>query len=229
MAARHPRATDASPFHLAPRRRPPSVEALTTVPTRMGELNRPRVARRHGYRGALLFAALMAGLAALAWGASTEALRAASYAVDWLGAHATTRGRMLATVLCAAAAALALIGAWGRETAERRPVRLAGGRARMAVDEVAATVRDALLDDTTLADAAVRVQNLHWRGLRVTVRADLRPQARVDDTVEAVDRVVAEIVEGELGSRLAARPAVDVRYRELDLRLGRAHDGRDGA
>jgi hypothetical protein len=171
----------------------------------------------------------MAGLTALVWGASSEALQAAAAALDWLGGHNTPRGRMLATVVLGAAGALALIGTWGRETAERRPVRLAGGRARMAVDEVATTLRDALLDDTTLADATVRVQNLHWRGLRVKVRADLRPQARVDDTVEAVDRVVLEVVHGELGARLAARPAVGVRYQELDLRLGRAHDGRDGA
>ncbi|RLT35081.1 MAG: hypothetical protein DWI58_19875 [Chloroflexi bacterium] len=189
----------------------------------------PRTLPHHGYRTALVFAALMAGLTGLVWGASSEALQAASSSLDWLVGHDTARGRMLASVFCATAGALALIAAWGRETAERRPVRLAGGRARMAVEEVATTLRDALLDDATLADAAVRVQNLHWRGLRVTVRADLRPQARVDDTVEAVDRVVVEIVQGELGARLAARPAVDVRYQELDLRLGRAHDGRDGA
>ena len=46
----------------------------------------------------------------------------------------------------------------------------------------------------------------------MTVRATLRPQARVDDTVDAVDRVMVEIVQGELGARLAARPAVDLRH-----------------
>lgn len=220
MAARHPRAARTSPFHSTPRH-PPSAEAATTVPTRVGEGGQPRLARHHGYRGALLFAALMAGLSALAWGASTEALRAATYALDWLGAHDTARGRALAAVLCAAAGALALIGTWARETAERRPVRLAGGRARMAVDEVAAALRDAILDDDGLADARVQVQNLHRRGLRVTVRADVHPRARIDDTVDGVDEAVREVVQRRLGARLAARPAVDVRYRELDLRLGR--------
>ena len=233
MAARHPHSTHA-PFRFARRPVPPaaSVEVPAVVLPRVNvrpPRTLPRTLPHHGYRTALVFAALMAGLTGLVWGASSEALQAASSSLDWLVGHDTARGRMLASVFCATAGALALIAAWGRETAERRPVRLAGGRARMAVEEVATTLRDALLDDATLADAAVRVQNLHWRGLRVTVRADLRPQARVDDTVEAVDRVVVEIVQGELGARLAARPAVDVRYQELDLRLGRAHDGRDGA
>ena len=233
MAARHPHSTHA-PFRFARRPVPPaaSVEVPAVVLPRVNvrpPRTLPRTLPHHGYRTALVFAALMAGLTGLVWGASSEALQAASSSLDWLVGHDTARGRMLASVFCATAGALALIAAWGRETAERRPVRLAGGRARMAVDEVATTLRDALLDDTTLADATVRVQNLHWRGLRVTVRADLRPQARVDDTVEAVDRVVLEVVQGELGARLAARPAVDVRYQELDLRLGRAHDGRDGA
>ena len=235
MAARHPHSAHA-PFRFARRPVPRAASGdLPAVVLPRVDIS-PRAVPRtpgtlphHGYRTALLFATLMAGLTALVWGASSEALRAAAAALDWLGSHDTARGRMLTTVVLGAAGALALIGAWGRETADRCSVRLAGGRARMAVDEVATTLRDALLDDTTLADATVRVQNLHWRGLRVTVRADLRPQARVDDTVEAVDRVVLEVVQGELGARLAARPAVDVRYQELDLRLGRAHDGRDGA
>ena len=221
MAARHPRAAPASPFHLTSRRRTPDAEAPTAIAARTGDLDRPHVARRHPYRGALLFAALMAGLTVLVWGASTDVLRAASDALHWLGTHDTSRGRALATVLCAAAGTLALIGTWARETAERRPVRLAGGRARMAVDEVAAALRDAILDDTGLVDAEVRVRNLHVRGLWVAVRADIQPQARIDDTIDGVDAAVREVVQQHLGARLAARPAVDVRYQELDLRLGR--------
>ncbi|MSQ29394.1 MAG: hypothetical protein EXR68_02765 [Dehalococcoidia bacterium] len=63
-------------------------------------------------------------------GASAEALRAGGYAIDWLSAHDSARGRALATVLRVTAGALA----WARETAERRPMRLADGRARMPVD-----------------------------------------------------------------------------------------------
>ena len=163
----------------------------------------------------------MAALAGLAWGASGEALGRAGQALAWLIEHDTPRGRALVTILALTAGALALAGAWARDTAERRPVRLAGGRARMAVDEVAATLRAALLDEAGLAGADVRVQNLHRRGLRVTVRADVRPQTRIDETVQAVDELVTEIVQHYIGVRLAARPAVDVRYRELDLRLGR--------
>ena len=96
----------------------------------------------------------MGDLTGLVWGASSEVVRAVGAVAEWLASHDTARDRMLATVLCAAAGALALIAERGQETAERRPVRLAGGRARMAVDEVAATLRDALLDDATLADAA---------------------------------------------------------------------------
>lgn len=219
MAARHPRATRLSPLHLAVRR---SLADVATHPhDRAGTVDRPYLAQPHGYRGALLFAAAMAGLAAVAWGASTEALQAAGGSLDWLREHDTPQGRALATVLTASAAALALIGAWARETAEHRPVRLADGRARMTVDEVAAALRDVLLDDASIADAEVRVRNLHRRGLRVAVRADVQPRARIVDTVDSVDAAVREIVQQQLGMRLAARPAVDVRYRELDLRLGR--------
>lgn len=220
MAARLPLSDDdalpldAGPLHAVGVEDTPSAPVTLRAPGQ----SHPR---RHPYRVALLFAALMAGLAAASWGASTEALRAAGDALAWLGAHDTARGRALAMVLFAAAGALGLIAAWGWETAERRPVRLAGGRARMAVDEVAAVLRDAVLDDDGLADAEVRVQNLHRRGLRVTVRADVRPRARIDETVAAVDAVVREVVQQRLGARLAARPAVDVRYEELDLRLGR--------
>jgi len=163
----------------------------------------------------------MAGLAALTWGTSTETLQAAGGALDWLRAHDTPQGRALATVLAATAAALGLIGAWARETAERRPVRLAGGRARMAVDEVAAVLRAAILDDASLVDADVWVRNLHQRGLRVAVQANVHSRARIVDTVDGIDAVVQEIVQRQMGVRLAARPAIDVRYRELDLRLGR--------
>lgn len=221
MATHHPRPAHFPPSRLAFRRRLSSAEAPPTVREHVDTLGRSRVIKDHGYRAALIFAGLMAGLAALAWGASTEALQVAGGALDWLRAHDTPQGQALATVLAAAAAALALIGAWARETAERRPVRLAGGRARMAVDEVAAALRDAILDDAGIADAGVRVRNLHQRGLRVAVRADVHPRARIVDTVDSVDAVVREIVQRQMGVRLAARPAVDVRYRELDLRLGR--------
>lgn len=219
MAARFSDPDDARPVHLGTLRAA-DVEAVPPAPVNLHAPGKSSP-RRHPYRGAFLFASLMAGLAALSWGASTEVLRAAGDALDWLGAHDTARGRALATVAFVSAGALGVIAAWGRETAERRPVRLAGGRARMAVDEVAAVLRDAILDDEGLADAEVRVQNLHRRGLRVTVRADVRPRARIDETVAAVDATVREVVQGRLGARLAARPAVDVRYEELDLRLGR--------
>lgn len=220
MAAR-PHSEHASRFHLTRRTTPqPSGEPSLLVLPRVNP-NPPATLHRHPYRLALCGASLMAGLAVVVWAGSAEALHTVSDGVGWLEANNSGRGRALATVLCATVGLLLVVGAWGRETAERRPVRLAGGRARMAVDEVAAAVRDALLEDTMLAGAAVRVQNLHWRGLRVTVRADLQPQARVDETVEAVDEVVTTVVQGWLGVRLAARPTVDVRYQELDLRLGR--------
>lgn len=220
MAARHPHPAQAFPFRQAHRRRANGKDT-PDVPARVGEPDRPGIVRRHGYRGAVLFAASMGVLSVVTWGASAEALRAGGYAIDWLATHDSARGRALATVLSVSAGALALIAAWGRETAERRPVRLADGRARMAVDEIAAVLRTAIVDGAGLADADVLVQNLHRRGLRVTVRADVQPRARIDETVDAVDDVVREIVQQQLGARLAARPAVDVRYEELDLRLGR--------
>lgn len=225
MAARYPR-TQSAPFHLF--RRPPAIGSAPATDDhpvdRPRRRDRPRTLPtlpRHPYRGALLFAALMVVAVALTWWDASGALRAAGGVIDWLGLHNTVRGRSLATVLAAAAAALVLIGAWARETAEGRPVRLAGGRARMAVDEAAALLRQTLIAGAGLADASVRVQNLHRRGLRVTVRADVQPQARIDHTVDVVDELVGEIVQQRLGVRLAARPAVDVRYRELDLRWGR--------
>ncbi len=232
MAARHPRSDDhgftfsrlphdPSPLLAADPGGEPAVRARGRRPRRAAGTE-----RRHGYRGALALALVMGAVAAVAWTASTEAIEAGSRGLGWLAAHDTARGRALLTVVCVTVAALALTLAWGRETSERRPVRLAGGRARMAVDEVAATLREALLEEVALADAEVRVANLHRRGLRVSVRADVEPRARIDETVEAVDGVVAEVVLDGLGSRLAARPAVDVRYRELDLRWSDGSVGR---
>lgn len=222
MAARQHRPDRPCAFPLLARQHPRSVtDAPSPVLAMVGPLSPPRLAPHHSYRAAVLFALLMGVLGALAWGASAEVIGRAGQALGWLANHDTPRGRALAAVLCAVTGALALAAAWARETAERRPVRLADGRARMAVDDVAATLRDALVDEAGLADADVRVDNLHRRGLRVTVRADVQPQARIDETIDLVDELVTEIVQHYMGARLAARPAVDVRYRELDLRVGR--------
>ncbi len=175
-------------------------------------------------RGPLLVTALVAAALAVTWAASVPALAAAASAVAWLRSRDDGSGRAALTVVLAAGAALAFVVAWARATAPRRPVRLAGGRGRIAIGEVEDCLQAMLLERPDLVAASVEVENRHRRGVWVSARLDVTPDARLEDTIDAATHAVEELVYRRLGLDLAGPPRFDLRYDELDLRAGRAHD-----
>ncbi|MDA1241428.1 MAG: hypothetical protein O2798_11410, partial [Chloroflexi bacterium] len=125
------------------------------------------------------------------------------------------------SVALAATGALALAIAWGRATHPRRAVRLADGRGRMAVDAIAGALRDEIEERADIRGAEVWVENRHRRGVRIHARLRVTRDARIDEVLEAVDMVAMDAA-WRLGVVLSEAPLVDVRYDELDLRVGRA-------
>jgi hypothetical protein len=183
-----------------------------------------RVRREHPYRGAVLLALVLLALAAVMLVAAAEVLRGIEQGVGWLLAWDNEYRRVLVATALIALAILALIVAWGRATSRRRPVRLSAGRGRIAVDAIASQLRAAIEAHPDIRRAEVQVENRHRSGLRVDVRLHVGAQARIDDTLDAVDDAAEEIVQRRLGVALDGAPLVDVTYEELDLRAGRAHD-----
>jgi hypothetical protein len=193
----------------APRRDPP---------------RRPRRGRAGALRAPLLVTLVAAAAIAATWAASTPALAGAASGVAWLQAQNDLRAREMLTTVLAAAAALSFVVAWARATSPRRPVRLASGRGRIAVEAVAGELRATLLERPDVVAARVEVENRHRRGLWVSGRLDVTPSARLEETLRAATLATEELVNGRLGVALATAPRFDLRYDELDLRAGRAHD-----
>lgn len=183
----------------------------------------PRPRRLAFYRGAIWTALACAALIALTWIAPTEALRSVRDGASWLLARTDERGQAAVTVVLVAFAALAFAAAWGRATHPRRAVRLSDGRARMAVDEIAGALRDALEGRADTRAVEVRVENRGRHGLRLYAWLRVTRDARIDEVLEAVDAEAAALLR-RLGLPLAELPLVDVRYDELDLRAGRLRD-----
>lgn len=173
---------------------------------------------------ALLFALIAAAVVAVAWLAPVVALDAAAAAIGWLRMHNDVTGRAALTVVVVAAAALAWVGVWARATAPRRPVRVAGGRGTIPVDEIAAwlTAQLELRDD--VRDAAVSVQH-RGKGVRVAARMAVTPDARLDDTTDGARTIIERVLTSQVGAPLDAAPAIELRYEELRLRPRRAADG----
>jgi len=190
---------------------------------------RTRPRERRGVLRALAVGALIVGgLVLLIWGASIEALALAGGVVAWLESRNAPAGRAVATTVVLAAAALALVAAWGRATSLRRAVRLPGGRGTIRVEEVEARLCELLAERRDVVAAEVRVQNRHRRGLRVAARLHVTADARLAETIRAATLLTEELTSGRLGVALAAPPEFDLRYEELDLRAGRAHEWRRG-
>lgn len=187
----------------------------------------PHPSTRRLWLAPAVFAALAAALVALLWTAPSLALDVAERAVAWLRDHDDGGGRAIATTVLAATVALAFIAAWARATAPGRPVALAGGRGRVGVSELGSHVREALLEQPHVADAAVRVENRGRRGVAVAVLLHVTPDARLEQAVEATTHCVRETLADRAGVPLAAPPAVELRYRELVLRTPRAKQSRD--
>lgn len=209
------------------------------APSRVGDLDEERTADgvsehdayrqpRDGffrtYRVPLLLAMVWASLIAAVWVAWTPALEGIE---DGARALAKRDGdgqtQVSVTVALGAVALLGFVVAWGRATHPRRAVRLSRGRGRMAVDDVAGRLRDAILELRAVREAEVNVENRGRRGLLVHVWMRLAADARIDDTLDQVDAAADWVVHDRLGLLLAEPPLVDVKYDELDLRAARAH------
>ncbi len=191
------------------------------APSAVAAYRSPRPGALRAYRGAILLAIGCAAAVALTWLAGQEVLRGVRDGAAWLIAHADDRGRAIATVLFASVGAFGFVAAWGRTTHPRRAVRLADGRGRMAVDELAGALRLDLLARADIREAEVRIENRHRRGIRVAARVLVTRDARIDDVLDAVDEAALALGD-RVGVPLAETPLIDVRYDELDLRAGRA-------
>lgn len=170
---------------------------------------------------AFLFALLAAAVVAITWLAPVEALDAAAGAVGWLRMHNDVTGRTALTILVVALAALVWVGVWARATAPRRPVRVAGGRGTIPVDEIAAWLSAQLEERADIRDAAVSVQR-HGKGVRVAARMAVTPDARLDDTTDGARAIIERVLQSQVGTPLDAAPAIELRYQEL--RLHPRHD-----
>lgn len=182
----------------------------------------------YGWRRALVLAVRTLLVAcvvlAIVWSASAPVLAATAGGVRWLSAHNDVTGRAVATVAVAFAAALALVLSWARATAPGSAVRLAGGRGTITVAAVEWELEARWLEQPQIVAARASVENRHRRGIRVAARVAVTEDARLDEALAAVAGITERFVHGGLGVDLAAAPRIELRYRELDLRAGRAHD-----
>ena len=174
-------------------------------------------------RSLLLFTFFALAATVAVWTASAPMLDGADGTLDWLRAHDDPAGRALATTILAAAALLNLVLAWWRASSPRRPVRVGTGGSTIAVDELAEWLRQALLERADVADAMVRVENLHRRGLRVAAVLEVTAEARLEEIGDSAAALVGRLLGERAGLPLDEPPKVELRYRELNLRSRGAH------
>jgi hypothetical protein len=145
-----------------------------------------------------------------------------------LQAQQTPSGQGVATVALASIGLLGLVIAWARRTALGRPAQLpTGGQISMA--EIARRLEQIIEEREDVRRAEVRVDNLHGRGLRVSARIHVDPQANLSAAIESVSEAAELLLHGHLLVRLSSPPSVELHFDELDLRSGRVHDERPSA
>ncbi len=171
---------------------------------------------RRGFHAATAFASLAALLIAFVWTAPAPALDGASEAIAWLRADSAGR-RAIATTALVALGALGYVAAWTRATSLRRPLQVGGERGAISVHEFASWLRAALLEQPDVREAAVRVENLHRRGVRISLLLSVTPQARLAETVAEASSRVERVVRDQAAIELAEPPAIELRYEELIL------------
>ena len=174
-------------------------------------------------RSLLLFALFALAATVAVWTASAAILDGAGGTLDWLRAHDDATGRALVTTILATATLLNIVLAWWRTSSPRRPVRVGRDGSTIAVDELAEWLRQALLERADVADATVRVENLHRRGVRVAVVLEVTAEARLEETGDSAAALVDRLIGERAGLPLDEPPHVELRYRELDLRSRGAH------
>jgi len=164
---------------------------------------------RRDLRTATLFAVLAALAVAFIWTAPGPALDRAAETIRWLRRQEDATGRAIAT--------LGYIVAWTRVSSPRRRLRIDGGRGTIAVDELAARLREAVLETPQLREAAVRVANRHRRGVSVRATLSVTPDARLAETADAAREAIAETLRERTGLPLAEPPEIELHYEELIL------------
>jgi hypothetical protein len=170
---------------------------------------------RRGFHAATVFASLAALLIAFVWTAPEPALDGAAKAIAWLRADAA--GRAIATTALVALGALGYVAAWTRATSLRRPLYVDGERGAIPVDQFASWMRAALLDQPDVREVAVRVENLHRRGVRIALVLSVTPHARLAEIVAEATSRVERVVRDRAAIELAEPPAIELRYEELVL------------
>lgn len=175
------------------------------------------VGTRRPFALAALVALLAAALLAVTWGASDAALEAVASGAAWLQARNDVAARAALSVVLVAAAALAFVVAWSRTSDPRRPVRVPGGRGTIAVDEVAAWVRDAVRERTDIRDVAIAVHS-QGKGVRVAARIAVTADARLQETSRGARAAIEQVLAAQVGVPLVAEPVIELRYEELRLR-----------
>jgi hypothetical protein len=202
-----------------------ALRALESPPARR-RVARPK--RLDGYRGAILFAAILGGLIAVIWVAPLTTLDASAEAIAQLKAGLTPTSQAVVSTALGALALLALVTAWGRKTALGRPVSLPAG-GQIEVDEIARRLERIIEERDDVSRAEVQVDNLHRRGLRVSARIHVTSDANLTGAIEAVSEAAELLLHGHLLVRLSSPPSVELHFDELDLRSGRVHDERTSA
>jgi hypothetical protein len=197
------------------------LRALAPIPaTKLARRVKPS-----NFQGANVFVTLMAALIGATWVAPLQALQASAEAIAWIEADLNASGQAITTTILVAAAGLALTIAWGRATALCRPIKLPSG-GRVTVNEVAAQLRSLILQADAVREADVQVDNLHRNGVRVATRLHVASHADLNRTVEVVFEQTEWFLHAHLLVRLSSIPSVELSFDELDLRVGRVHDGR---
>jgi hypothetical protein len=176
------------------------------------------------YRGALILAGLCAAAIFATWAWPDPILAWLEGAVNAAQASDGQRFRLLATTALGAVAALGLIAAWGVATRRGRPVRLAGRRGTMALEEIADGLRGMIVERPDILDAHVRLENHHGAGVRVTVWLEVTPHAHLQRVTMVVSRYGELLLHERLGVPMAEPPSVHLSYTELDLTARRTRD-----
>lgn len=172
---------------------------------------------RRPFAYAALVAAAAAVLLAVTWGASDLALQGIAQGAAWLQTRNDLAARASLSVVLVATAALAFVVAWSRATDPRRPVRVPGGRGTIAVDEVAAWIRDAVEERTDVRGVSIAVQS-QGKGVRVAARIAVTADARLQETSKGARAAIEQVLATQVGVPLVADPIVELRYEELRLR-----------
>ena len=187
----------------------------------------PRLAEA---RGAVAFATLTvlasAAVIALVWLAFAPALEATAEAATWLAGRDELVLRASITTVLIASALLVSIWAWSRATVPTRPVRVAGGRGTIAMEQIAAWVRDELETRIDIRQAGVTVVR-QGKGVRVAARIAVTPDARIAETTVGANALIEQVLASQVGVRQAKPPLIEVRYEELRLRPRRFEQMQD--